>query len=149
MNQPQQIFHYTIKHRLELILKDKLIKPATAHLAKNEKPVVWCSANTEWEETANKSYPDSLGNICHGNKLTTHKLGGGLARISVKTTVAPYRWNDFKKLSGVPANTAKSLYDIAIMARARPGEWYVSFEPIPDNFWLSIELFDGSQWKPV
>ena len=141
------VWHYTIKQRLDRILVDGLIKPATVFVPPNEKPVVWFSSNQIWEETANKILQDSTG-IRRGNKKETHEHGGGLARIGVAPEAAPYTWNDFKRLSGIQPKAAKLLYQAAIAGRARPGEWFVSFEAVSSKKWLAIELFDGTNWIP-
>ena len=68
------------------------------------------------------------------------------ARIGVAVTTAPYRWDDFKRMSGVSAKVAKMLYQRALAVGGRPGDWYVSFEPVPEHKWLSVQLYDGSGW---
>ena len=141
------IWHYTIKVRLDLILADRLIKPATAYLSPGEKPAVWFSSNQSWEETANKSYVDPDGSIHHGAKLTTHTRGGGLIRIGVDPETAPHDWQAFKSLSGINSKHAKGLYQAACQCGAHPGEWFVSFDPVSCDKWRAVEVFDGTNWK--
>jgi hypothetical protein len=50
-------------------------------------------------------------------------------------------------MSGINPDMAKRLYRNAINWGARPGEWFVGFEPIQSDKFLSIELFDGEKWK--
>jgi hypothetical protein len=71
-----------------------------------------------------------------------------LARIGVAAETAPHDWQAFKRLSGIPANEAGGLYAVAVGRCARPGEWYVIFEPVPRERWLAIEVWDGSAWVP-
>jgi len=39
----KRLFHYTVGTFIESIKNDGCIKPATAFVPKNEKPVVWCT----------------------------------------------------------------------------------------------------------
>jgi hypothetical protein len=133
---------------LTKIMADRLIKPATLYVPEGEKPVVWFSSNQLWEQTANKGYLDGLGQHHPCTTMQeTYKLDG-CARLGVAREVAPYSWNDFKRLSGVSPRMAKGLYRAALKCGARSGEWFVSFEPVPVERWLAIEAFDGSSWIP-
>src|SRR5262249_47542259 len=129
-------WHYTVGHRLDSILRDGVIRPATAYVDPGEKAAVWFSVNPVWEETANKLVETSFG-LVPGTKETTHEMGGGLARIGVRPEVAPYDWDAFKALSGVTKKVARALYRAALAAGSRPGEWYVSFEPVLRERWLA------------
>ncbi len=149
MKDGKMLWHYTIRLFLDSILTDGVLKPATLGVPKGELPVVWFSANPFWEKTANKGSEDELGIRLTLSMWETHEIGKGLVRIGVDPSTAPYRWEDFKRLSGIAAKTAKDLYRKAIEIQARPGEWYVSFEPVPMEKWVAIEVFDGLQWAPL
>lgn len=77
------LYHYTIGIRMKNILAEGVIRPATAHVPKGERAVVWFSANPQWEETANKLWDDGSGNLRRLNKEETRNLGDGLYRIAV------------------------------------------------------------------
>jgi len=142
------LFHYTVKCHLDFILHDRLIKVATANVQPGVRPAVWFSSNPEWEETANKSIRLPDGQIMFGNKQMTREAGGGLARICVMPEMAPYRWNDYKRMSGDKRAVLVELYQHAISVGARPGEWYCSFDAVPSDKWVSVELYDGEKWTP-
>jgi hypothetical protein len=143
------IWHYTVKQRLDLILSDRLIRPAIRYVdLEKEKPVVWFSSNQIWEETANKMWRDSSG-LHPLNKEQTHNLAGGLARIGVSPETAPHTWSDFKRLSGVESEKAQELYQAAITLGGTPSEWFVSLEPVSAEKWLAVELYDGANWIPL
>jgi hypothetical protein len=139
-------WHYTVRQRLDGLLRDGIIKPVTAGLPAGERPAVWFSSNQEWEETANQAWQRPDGTINRGNKESTHLLGGGLARIGVLPETAPHDWKAFKTLSGIKPAKARGMYDAAIGSGARPGEWFVSFEPVPQSQWVAVEVWDGEQW---
>lgn len=139
------LWHYTVGDWWELILKDEVIKLADKNVPKYERAVVWFSSSDNWEETANKSVmtPDGLHDC---DREDTALIGHGLFRIGVAPEVAPYRWNDYKKLSGIKAKHANALYGVAIMRGSRPGDWYVSFDPVPKDKWLAVQKWEESAW---
>jgi len=165
---PEIVWHYTVIAKLEEIEKDKLIQLASAGWTKDERLAVWFSANPLWENTVAKVFksdgtPASLQEhwlLSHGQEAMVHDEDTGAirmehvvapefqpARIGVAVATAPYRWDDFKRLSGVSPKIARGLYQKALSLGARPGEWYVSFEPVPAEKWLSVQLYDGKEWK--
>ena len=147
MSQVSQLrWHYTVRQRLDGLLRAGVLPLATAGLPAGERPVVWFSSNQLWEETANQAWQRPDGTINPGNKEATHLLGGGLARIGVLPETAPHDWKAFKALSGIKAAKARGMYGAGIGAGARPGEWFVSFEPVPRSQWLAVEVWDGAQW---
>jgi hypothetical protein len=144
-----RVFHYTTMEKLEHILNDRLIIPATEYVPKNERPVVWFSTNPVWEETANKGIMDALGRISEGSREKTHEGAGGLSRIEVpeSTTV---NWLTFKLESGIKPILAKRLARTAKKQNSKPSEWRVSFTSVPESEWLSVELFNWEKqiWEP-
>ena len=144
-------FHYTIGIYLPNIIYDGQIN--LTHLGrpgKKREQAVWVSSNDFWEETANKSYYGLFGERCFGNRNTTHQKGGGLARIEVESEAAPYSWKAFVKKSKICGSLRRSLLSVGAMVGANPSEWYVSYKPIQDHYWIRIELFDWDEqcWKP-
>jgi hypothetical protein len=150
MKQPMQLrWHYTTVPFLRLILLDQAIKQATIGVEPGEKPAVWFSSNQTWEETANKGMVTPYGETVRLNKEQTHKRAGGLARVGVEPDSAPNDWNAFKRLGGIRPEEARRLYVAGLMRGARPGEWFCSFEPVPADKWVAIEVWDGEAWVPV
>jgi hypothetical protein len=139
------IWHYTVGLRLNYILKDRCIRPATDAVPIGERPAVWFSANQLWEETANMAIlVDEFGNMRRRSKVETHNNGGGGVRIGVAPETAPHDWNDYKRLSNIHPKDAN-----AIAQQYRPWEWFVSFENVPEEKWLAVEYFDGETWLPI
>ena len=165
---PEIVWHYTVKSKLDDIQKDRVIKPASVGWTEGERLAVWFSANPLWENTVSKMYKtDGTGctiqehwELSQGKQALVRDEGTGSetmeyvaapefqpARIGVAITTAPYRWDDFRRMSGVSAKVVKMLYQRALAVGARPGEWYVSFEPVQQEKWLSVQLYDVMEWK--
>lgn len=147
---PSILWHYTCGARLKLILKSGEIRPATAGIEKGERPAVWFSSNPVWEETANKLLVDPwTGEVRSLTKQETHKYAGGLARIAVSPKTAPTNWEGFCRESGASMKTLAGLKKAAYSMGSRPSQWFVSFLPVCQERWLSVELWDGDKWIPT
>lgn len=142
-------WHYTVLQHIIQIDNDGVIKPATAGVPQDEKPIVWFSTNQDWEPTANKCAVNGDGLIIDLNKEQTEMLGGGLVRIGVDAETAPYDWRALKELSGMSGRIAQGLYDAAIACGARPGDWWGTFDPVPRSKWTAAEVFKNGSWVPV
>jgi hypothetical protein len=144
-----RVFHYTTLHCYRLIDADGVIKPATAHVPKNERPAVWFSTNPVWEPTTDKLILLSDGSWRRATTQELIEAHEGLVRIEVAPASAPYSWNEYKIRSGITAKVARGLYRVALAQRSRPGQWFVSFNPVPRDQWLEVELSQGAEWRPL
>lgn len=143
-----RIWHYTVGERLWSILRDKIIKPATAGVPAGERPVVWFTTNPAWEPTANKGIWRN-GELLWLTKEETAAEGGGLFRIEVAPDAAPYGWEEFKRLSGISGRTSKRLARIARQRGSNYHDWRVSFEPVTSDKWLRIETWYRDRWAEI
>lgn len=148
MAKPTIVWHYTIGSKLEQIMASGEIRAATTFISQGERPAVWFSSNPAWEETANKLIITPEGKQEFGTKQTTHKLGGGLARIAVAIETAPHDWKAFQRLSGIDTKIARAMVGAAYEVGARISEWFVAFGPVTRDKWLSVEVWDGDAWQP-
>jgi hypothetical protein len=144
----QIVWHYTDVARLQPILQAGVIRPAAPDKAKKVKTAVWFSSNPVWEPSANRMWRNEHGRIVRLGKDQTYVLGGGLARIGVARAVAPLDWKTYKHLSGISAEQAKAIYDDAVSAGARPGEWFATFDDVPRAQWLAVEVLEDEVWTP-
>jgi hypothetical protein len=142
------VWHYTVGIRLESILKEGQIKPSTAFAPKNERKIVWFTTSGEWEQTANKSVTDNAGKLHHLNTEQTAEVCGGLARIGVDESTAPYTWRDLKELSGMSGPQAQGLYRGAIEKGSRLSAWRGALDPVPREKWLAVEVMENGVWVP-
>jgi hypothetical protein len=143
----RHLYHYTTRECLKLIQADGQIRQVSEFVPAGEKPAVWFSFEPEWEETANKPVADPQGQLTRGTKETTHALAGGLVRIAVKPEAAPIDWTQYKKLSGISADNARSVFNAALSCGMSVKNWRSSFEPVPESEWISIEYWDGREWR--
>ena len=139
-------WHYTTGQKLSQILDFGVLRPAAMDVPKAGRPVVWFSTNPVWEPTANLSRATLTGGLERLSKDQTYVLGGGLARIGVAAEVAPHDWNAYKVLSGIAPKLAKQMYAAAIKIRSRPGQWFVTFDPVAQSQWLAVEVLEGDAW---
>lgn len=139
-------WHYTSLERFAQIMESGVILPATAHTGKNEKPVVWFSANQFWEQTANKAIIQ-YGQIRGLTREEMFRLGVG--RIGVSIESVPYNWEGFKKVSGILNRVSKGLVVSAKKVKSNPKDWRVSFEPVIREKWLRMEVWQNGKWKSL
>jgi hypothetical protein len=144
-----RLWHYTTGENLVQIVTDDAIKPATEHVPKNERPIVWFSLNQWWEPTANKGRRTADGRTVTATMMEMCELGGGLVRIGVAPETAPYDWRTLRELSGMSSAMARGLYNAAIKQGARPGEWRGTFESVPQAQWTAVEVLQDGRWVPL
>jgi hypothetical protein len=147
MDEQKKIWHYTVGQHLPKIIESKQIKLAT--IGVREKPAVWFSSNPIWERTCNKLWQDSTGAVRQLSKEETHLKGSGLVRIRIKPEAAPHNFQVFKRISRISNTAAKRLTEKAKLLGAKPQEWWISFEAVPQSEWLDIEVWDGMNWKSM
>jgi hypothetical protein len=140
------VWHYTTGEKLYQIVRDSVIKPATAFVPIGERPIVWFSTAPVWEETANKRLLRSDGKIVSLDRDGTHVHGGGLIRIGVAPETAPYKWELLKAKAHMTPRMAKGLIKAAHKCGAKPSEWRGTFEPVPFEKWIALEVWDGIKW---
>jgi len=135
-----RVFHYTVVNYLPAIFERKMLMPTAKDSEKEQ--AVWFSTNPEWEETANKAYHSGDGIPIQGNKWDSYKIYGGLARIEVAPEIAPYNWERYKEKSSIPTEKAQEIEAHAAECNADPEEWRVSFEPVPKDNFIRVEVLD-------
>jgi len=145
MENHNMIWHYTVANRLQLIIADGMIRPATAHVPANERPIVWFSRRQDWEPTAGPALKED-GIIRKATFAEMNYLAGGMARIGVAPETAPYNWHQLKRQSGMTSGEAHRLEKGAMKDRASTGDWRGTFDPVPKEKWLAIELLHEEKW---
>lgn len=143
---PDQLFHYTTVFKLKQILNSGLIRPSTARIEPDEKPVVWCSTSPTWEPTATKCpVPGKPG------QLITANAQGGLARIEVPAHCAPHDVRQLHGLACTPISTCVALLYSGLELGSDPATWRFSLDAIPSVLFQSVELFDFQRdaWREI
>jgi hypothetical protein len=142
-------YHYTVGVRMESILNDGLLLPATAGVPAGEKPAVWFTLrSTGFEPTARKMVMEPGGELRSLSVEETEALADGLYRIGVDAT-SLLDFEAYKALSGVDPRMLAALIKAAQEEGSDPAEWMVSFDAVPRGRWRSVELYLDGAWVSV
>jgi hypothetical protein len=134
---PRKIYHYTTGLKLKPIINSGAIKPSTAHVPANERPVAWFSTSPEWEPTATKvPIPGKHG------QLMTAKAQHGLVRITVPGACAPYGIQQLPKVAGTSLQAYTGLLLAGLELGADPGAWRFTPTPVPSALFREVEFYD-------
>lgn len=138
-------YHYTVGFWARLIIEEGVIRPTDLHVGPGEKPAVWFSTNPTWESSANKARNGEIG------MTATARCGRGIYRFAVAPETAPHNWETYVRASGVSPHGERQLRRGAKKMYSNHREYFVSFDPVPREKWVSIERFDFelSRWLPV
>ena len=134
---PENIYHYTTGMKLRSIINSGCIRPSTAHVPPHEKPVAWFSTQDQWEPTATKvPIPGMAGQI------ETAKAQGGLVRITVPGTCAPYIFPQLPLMAGTSPQTSIGLLLSGLELGSDPSTWRFTPTPVPTALFRKVEFFD-------
>jgi hypothetical protein len=143
---PENIYHYTTGTRLKPIINSGAINPATAKIEPHEKPVAWFSTQDRWEPTCTKvPIPGIQGQI------ETAKAQGGLVRITVPGTSAPYVFAQLPLIAGTKPSVCIGLLLAGLELGSEPDTWRFTPTPVPTALFREVEFFDFAhdQWVAV
>jgi hypothetical protein len=134
---PEHIYHYTTGLKLRQIINSGAIKPTTAKIEPHEKPVAWFSTSSEWEPTATKvPIPGMRGQI------ETAKAQGGLVRITVPGTSAPYVFPQLPLIAGTKPSVCIGLLLAGLELGSDPDTWRFTPTPVPTALFRGVEFYD-------
>ena len=143
---PESVFHFTTAAKLRSIINSGSIKPSTAHVPPNEKPVAWFSTRPEWEPTATKcSIPGKLG------QLITAKAQGGLVRITVPGTCAQFLFQQLPQIAGTKPSVCLGLLVAGLELGSDPDTWRFTPTSVPTALFREVAVFDfeHDSWAAV
>jgi hypothetical protein len=143
---PENIYHYSTGLKLKQIINSGHIRPSTAHVPLNEKPVAWFSTQEQWEPTATKvPVPGMQGQI------ETAKAQGGLVRITVPGTSAPYVFQQLPLIAGTKPSVCIGLLIAGLDLGSDPDTWRFTPTPVPTALFREVEFFDfaNDTWVAV
>jgi hypothetical protein len=134
---PENFFHYTTGLKLRSIINTGAIKPTTARIEPHEKPVAWFSTSGQWEPTASKvPVPGMQGQIA------TAKAQGGLVRITVPGTCAPYIFPHLPLIAGTKPSVCVRLLIAGLELGSDPDTWRFTPTPVPTALIREVEFYD-------
>ena len=143
---PNTVFHYTTGLKLKQIINSGCIRPSTAHIEPHEKSVAWFSTSPEWEPTATKvPIPGIQGQIA------TAQAQGGLVRITVPGSAAPYVFPRLPLIAGTKPSVCIGLLIAGLELGSDPDTWRFTPTPVPTALFRDVEFFDfaSNQWLAV
>ena len=141
---PEHVYHYTTGTRLKQIINSGRILPTAAKIEPHEKPVAWFSTQDQWEPTATKvPIPGMAGQIA------TAKAQGGLVRITVPGTCAPYIFPQLPLIAGTKPSVCIGLLIAGLELGSDPDTWRFTPEPVPVSFFREVEFYDfaNNRWQ--
>jgi hypothetical protein len=143
---PDVLYHYTTGLKLRSIINSGCIKPTTAKIEPNEKPVAWFSTSPEWEPTATKApIPGKQGQII------TAQAQSGLVRITVPATCAPYVFPQLPLIADTSIKACIGLLLAGLELGSDPGTWRFTPMPVPTALFREVEFYDfaNSNWLAI
>lgn len=143
------VYHYTIGGNFKRILASGVILPATAGVLPPERPIVWFSTNSFWQNSVVKGIPVAGGRYVDMGWAELNRYEIPPIRIGVALETAPLRWRDLREQSLMPAAIASGLVRAAKKQYAQSGEWRGTFEAVPAEKWVSVEKYnaDSMHWE--
>lgn len=146
----QLIWHYTTRLHLPSILQERKIRTETPMaVPPPQLPVTWFSLNSVWEPTACKApLPAEAGPT--SLRDATAEACGGLVRIGVDQSDAPFRTHQLIKIARSDRRTVKAMIQSGIRCGANPEDWRFTPNEVSEDRWQAIQLWDkeSGTWVP-
>jgi hypothetical protein len=137
---PDKVFHFTTGLKLRSIINTGAIKPTNAQIEPHEKPVAWFSTSPAWEPTATKvPIPGMQGQIA------TAQAQGGLVRITVPGSCAPYIFPQLPLIAGTKPSVCIGLLLAGLELGSDPDTWRFTPTPVPTALFRKVEFYDFDQ----
>jgi len=147
-----RLWHYTIDRHYNNIVKTGYIKQATIGIDKDEKPAVWLSSNSDYENSVKKTLINQeTGEILKDlgrEELFKHSVD--VIRLEVDSSrLRLFNWLQFKEVSGISEKSIIKLETLSDEWNDNPLEWYACFEPIYEKDIIEVEVWDGKKWNSI
>jgi hypothetical protein len=143
---PENVYHYTTGLKLKQIINSGAINPTTAKIELHERPVAWFSTQTHWEPTCTKvPMPGMQGQI------ETAKAQGGLVRITVPGSCAPYVFPQLPLIAGTKPGVCIGLLIAGLELGSDPDTWRFTPTPVPTALFREVEFYDfaNDRWLAI
>ncbi len=140
-------WHYTTGQKVGLIFADRYIKPATAGVPRDERPIVWFTTSAAWEETANKGVMSTTGEVIRLTREQT-ELAGGLFRFGVADDFPLHSFWRITRESKQDPRVTEELIESAVRWGSNPErDWWGTFHRVESAHWKTIELSTPDGWR--
>jgi hypothetical protein len=143
---PDVLYHYTTGSKLRSIINTGGIKPTTAKIEPHEKPIAWFSTSGQWEPTATKVPVPGLA-----GQVMTAISQGGLVRITVPGTCAPYVFSQLPLVAGTKPSICIGLLVAGLELGSDPDTWRFTPTPVPSALFREVEFYDfaNNRWVAI
>jgi len=145
------IWHYTHGGAAREILETGFLKVSEAERKMKVKPPgLWFSLNQDWEYSCNKWVKKSPSTPeVRLTKEQQHEHYG-LYRFGIMLNDAEVcSWDDYLSKSNTPRKLHKAMEALGIEQGANPNDWYVSFKDIDLENGVTLQKWDGKEWKQL
>lgn len=156
MDIPERLFHYTVGIKLPQIHTDGYLKTTPIEPKLGERPLVWLSSNTEYEQTARKHFMgDGDSSTRLGSIKEMDEFANGIYRFcftaeSLSGDLDPLPWPVLKHRSHMKKKVIERLVKRAKGVGAKPSEWWGVMNRLPIAI-STLERLDvaSGRWKVV
>ena len=147
--QSQQLWHYTVGHKLPLIRESNALRPNGARIAPNERPVLWFSSDPVYEPTAIKlvQMPDQ-GRLHRPSVRELHELIGVFRFAIDRADPRLDNWPTVQRKARISPAGVASMIRAGVEVGAKPMNWFGAFQEIPLAD-LQFESWTGTEWVPA
>lgn len=142
------VYHYTVPDRLLSIIARGL-DLATVGLEERERPAVWFTTSEDYEPTARKGLLDEATGDSRTLSLKAMIVMSGLARVEVEPEAAPLTWAAWRHGSGARSRVIKGLAASARELGSDIRLWRASFDPIPQDRIIGMDVWHEGAWMRV
>lgn len=154
MRKRPALFHYTFGPKLPLIERSGRLMPTGFGLAlsSREKPILWWSANPQFETTAAKVMSMDAGKTFFRPDLPQlHELIGAYRFQLPASAPCPglMPWTEIVRVARMDAREITGLVASGVKLGAKPVDWWGTCSPLELSEHLTLECWDGSSWSPV
>jgi hypothetical protein len=140
----QTAWHYTTGALALQIIRDGVIRPATAGIPAGERPVVWFSTQPHWEQTANKLLKQQDGTLRSLSFEETIAHGGGGGRFGLPLDrLLP--WPELALAANIGPQSVRALERAAQLLGADCAYWYGSVTPVATSD-CEVECLENGTW---
>lgn len=140
------VWHYTVIEYLPKIRGYGMLLPSNAS-AEGELPLLWFSANQEWEPTAAKPMRTATGRLVTPSMREVFELGRAIRFGLPSNDPRLMSWRAACKFAGTPRRMREAMERVGVEQGGKPGEWYATSEPVPVEE-LVMQVYSG-HWLRV
>ena len=141
------VWHYAPWAHLSAIVESGALRGSNAG-ADGERPMLWFSANQQWEPTATKMAVDMQGNLA---QLTFKQQSEKFGCIRFGLPASDCRlmsWKDSCAMAGTPRETRRTLEKVGKRRGGNPSHWFAVSSEIRLNE-LHFQVWIDGQWHPA